>query len=140
MSYEEERKENEEKDSFKSELLDAIDEQKEEIEEETEIQKELEPEPELAVQKEEAPVAIAKPAVKPEEKKKEKRVVYSHIVVDLWRTKMHKEEWGIRLDAQRAQKDRQWTRDMDQIGKVIKDGDDYGILALRENYGKKKIP
>lgn len=66
--------------------------------------------------------------------------VYSTIVVDLWRTKLHKEEWGIKLDAQRAQKDRQWTKDMDQIGTVNKDGDKYGIIAIREQLWEQEDP
>ncbi len=75
-----------------------------------------------------------------EKKKKEERVVYSHIDVDLWRTKLHREEWGIRLEAQRAQKDRQWTRDMDMIGEIKKDGETYGFLGQREKLWKAKDP
>ena len=131
--YEEEKKE---ESQFTSELQDAIEEQREEIEEESEP----EPEPEPA-EVEEEPVTPVKAAPPVEEKKKkEERVVYLHIDVDLWRTKMHRDEWGIRKDAQRAQKDRQWTRDMDQIGTVKVAGEDYGLLAIRENLWKKEDP
>lgn len=135
--YEEEKKE---ESQFTSELQDAIEEQREEIEEEEIVKQEPEPEPEQEEVKEEtvAPVKAAPPVE--EKKKKEERISYSHIDVDLWRTKMHKEEWGIRLDAQRAQKDRQWTRDMDAIGTVKVDGEDYGLLAIRENLWKGKDP
>ena len=138
--YEEEKKE---ESQFTSELQDTIEEQREEIEEEEEMitqEPEPEPEPEPEEVKEEtvAPVKAAPPAE--EKKKKEERISYSHIDVDLWRTKMHKEEWGIRLDAQRAQKDRQWTRDMDAIGTVKVDGKDYGLLAIREGLWKGKDP
>jgi hypothetical protein len=135
--YEEEKKE---ESQFTSELQDAIEEQREEIEEEEIVKQEPEPEPEQEKVKEEtvAPVKAAPPVE--EKKKKEERISYSHIDVDLWRTKMHKEEWGIRLDAQRAQKDRQWTRDMDAIGTVKVDGEDYGLLAIRENLWKGKDP
>ena len=74
------------------------------------------------------------------DKAKIKHHVYTKIEVDLWSTKLHKEEWGIRLDAQRAQKDRQWTKDMDQIGSISKDGDKYGIIAIRESLWKKEDP
>ncbi|MCE7749815.1 MAG: hypothetical protein GPJ51_15620 [Candidatus Heimdallarchaeota archaeon] len=138
--YEEEKKE---ESQFTSELQDAIEEQREEIvkqEPVNEKEPEPEPEPEPEEVKEEtvAPVKAAPPVE--EKKKKEERISYSHIDVDLWRTKMHKEEWGIRLDAQRAQKDRQWTRDMDAIGTVKVDGEDYGLLAIRENLWKGKDP
>lgn len=135
--YEEEKKE---ESQFTSELQDAIEEQREEIEEEEIVKQEPELEPEQEEVKEEtvAPVKAAPPVE--EKKKKEERISYSHIDVDLWRTKMHKEEWGIRLDAQRAQKDRQWTRDMDAIGTVKVDGEDYGLLAIRENLWKGKDP
>jgi len=159
--YEEEKKE---ESQFTSELQDTIEEQREEIEEEEEeeivkqepiyekepepepepepeeVKNEPEPEPEPEEVKEEpvAPVKAAPPAE--EKKKKEERISYSHIDVDLWRTKMHIEEWGIRLDAQRAQKDRQWTRDMDAIGTVKVDGKDYGLLAIREGLWKGKDP
>ena len=76
---------------------------------------------------------------KPEDKKKKEKketVVHSKIEVDLWRTKMHRKEWGIRLDAQRTMKDRQWSRDMDMIGKVKRDGEEYGSLGLREKRWK----
>ncbi len=53
---------------------------------------------------------------------------------------MHKEEWGIRLDAQRSQKDRQWTREMDLIGDVKANKEDYGLLAIREGIWKEKDP
>lgn len=161
MSYDkdpDEFKKNEpEQSSFQQELHNAIEEQAEEIDEQTqekesqykeermqeekEQEREPEPEPEPEEKSEEKPEEKA--ASPPEEskekkKKKEKRVVYSRIDVDLWRTKMHRQEWGIRLDAQRAQKDRQWTRDMDQLGTVKIDGEDYGILAIRENAWKEK--
>lgn len=143
--YEEEKKE---ESQFTSELQDAIEEQREETEEEEivkqepvyEKEPEPEPEPEPEEVKEEtvAPVKAAPPVE--EKKKKEERISYSQLDVDLWRTKMHKEEWGIRLDAQRAQKDRQWTRDMDAIGTVKVDGEDYGLLAIREGLWKGKDP
>ncbi|MHA1465340.1 MAG: hypothetical protein ACTSQ2_09640 [Candidatus Heimdallarchaeaceae archaeon] len=87
-------------------------------------------------------VLAEKPEDKKDEKKKKKeeRVVYAHIDVDLWRTKLHREEWGIRLDAQKTTKDRQWTRDMDTIGEVKKDGETYGFLAQREGLWKSKDP
>ena len=135
-------------DEFKKELLDAIEEQADEIEEkeqkevEEKEEPEQEPEPEPEIEEEETKPTVVKAPVEGMEKKKKKepRVVYSHIDVDLWRTKMHKQEWGIRLDAQRAQKDRQWTRDMDQLGTVTVDGEDYGILAIREGAWKEKDP
>jgi len=140
MSFEENKQyeeEKEEESQFTSELQEAIEEQKEEIEEE---EPEPEPEPEPAEVKKEsvAPVKAAPPAE--EKKKKEERIVYLHIDVDLWRTKMHRDEWGIRKDAQRAQKDRQWTRGMDQIGDVKVDGKDYGLLAIRERIWKEEDP
>jgi hypothetical protein len=147
MSFEENKQYEEEKEEvsqFKSELQEAIEEQREEIQEqEEEIIKqepepEPEPEPEKVIEKKEEPPAPAVTVAPVEEKKKEERIVYRHIDVDLWRTKMHKEEWGIRLDAQRAQKDRQWTRDMDLIGEVKVDGEDYGQLAIREGIWKEK--
>ncbi len=157
MSYDkdpDEFKKNEpEQSSFQQELRNAIEEQAEEVDEkiqdeepqykEEKMQEEREPkrepEPEPEPEPEEKPKPIALPEESKEKKKeKEKKVVYSRIDVDLWRTKMHKQEWGIRLDAQRAQKDRQWTRDMDQLGTVKIDGEDYGILAIRENAWKEK--
>ncbi|MHA1219270.1 MAG: hypothetical protein ACTSSN_09275 [Candidatus Heimdallarchaeaceae archaeon] len=149
MSFDENKQYKEEKEEispFESELQEAIEEQKEEVEEEmvkqepvNEEEPKPEPEPEPTEVKEEevAPVKAAPPA---EEKKKEERIVYLNIDVDLWRTKMHRDEWGIRKDAQRAQKDRQWTRDMDQIGTVKVAGEDYGLLAIRENLWKKEDP
>ncbi len=121
-----------------------VEEEKEEEEEEemaTQIEEE-EKEEISEVTAEEPEVAAKKPEVKDDEKKKKKeeRVVYAHFDVDLWRTKMHREEWGIRLDAQRAQKDRQWTRDMDMIGEIKKDGETYGFLGLREKLWKAKDP
>ncbi len=121
-----------------------VEEEKEEEEEEemaTQIEEE-EKEEISEVTAEEPEVAAKKPEVKDDEKKKKKeeRVVYAHFDVDLWRTKMHREEWGIRLDAQRAQKDRQWTRDMDMIGEIKKDGETYGFLGQREKLWKAKDP
>ncbi|MHA1259780.1 MAG: hypothetical protein ACTSRO_09125, partial [Candidatus Heimdallarchaeaceae archaeon] len=75
---------------------------------------------------------------KEEKEKKKKKISYATFKVDLWRTKLHIQEWGIRLDAQRAQKDRQWTRDMDMLGIVEKDGETYGGLAIREGIWKIK--
>ena len=149
MSFEENKQieeEKQEKTEYMSELQKEVEEQKEEIkeqkekieEQEKEIIKqepEPEPEPEPEVVKE-APVTAVPPV--DEKKKKEERIVYLHIDVDLWRTKMHKEEWGIRLDAQRSQKDRQWTRDMDLVGEVKVAGEDYGQLAIRESLWKNK--
>jgi hypothetical protein len=160
---EEEEEMQEEQSSFQSELLDAIEDQREEIEEEEEIQEQEEEihtqarmqiEEEEAIQEEfeeeykedraEEEITPKKPEetlpAEDEKKKKEEEIVYSHIVVDLWRTKMHKEEWGIRLDAQRAQKDRQWTRDMDLIGEVKINKEDYGNLAIREQIWKETDP
>ncbi len=154
MSFEENKQieeEKQEKAEYMSELQKEIEEQKEKIEEQqeeieeqqekiTEQEKEIvkpEPEPEPEVVKE-APVTPVTAVPPVDEKKKEKRISYLNIEVDLWRTKMHKEEWGIRLDAQRAQKDRQWTRDMDTIGDVKVGGEDYGLLAIRENLWKQE--
>ncbi len=154
---EEEKEIQEEKSSFQSELLDAIEDQSEEVEEEEEevhtqarmqveqeeeIQEEFEEEyKENRAEEDKNTSKKADEALPAEdEKKKKEQISYSHIVVDLWRTKMHKEEWGIRLDAQRAQKDRQWTRDMDLIGLVKINGEEYGNLAMREKLWKGKDP
>ncbi len=116
-------------------------EKEEEEEEEMKTQRVEEEKEEVSeVTTEEPEVAAKIPEEKKDEKKKEERVVYTHIDVDLWRTKMHREEWGIRLDAQRAQKDRQWTRDMDMIGEIKKDGETYGFFGLREKLWKNKDP
>jgi hypothetical protein len=157
----EEVEEKQEESAFQSELMDAIEEQREEIEEEEqeeeihtqarmqmvqeeEIQEDFEEEYKENRAIEEEEIVSKKPdeAILEEEKvkKKKEEIVYSLIVVDLWRTKMHKEEWGIRLDAQRAQKDRQWTRDMDLIGEVKINKEDYGHLAIREQIWKEKDP
>ena len=111
----------------------------EQEEEEVPPQRIEEKEPEQEVKKKETKVPTDK---KEEKKKKEKeeRVVYAHFDIDLWRTKLHREEWGIRLDAQRAQKDRQWTRDMDMIGEVKRDNKSYAFLAQREELWKNKDP
>jgi len=80
-------------------------------------------------------------AVKQQEQEKHKersKKVYSTIEVDLWSTKLHKQEIGIKRDAERAQKSRQWTKDMDQIGEIKKDGEKYGIVAIREKLWKTK--
>ncbi len=140
---EEFKKEVQEESTFQKELLDAVEDQAEEIEEE-EVRYKQEAVREEKPKKKEietrpTPAPVAKP-VDEKKKKKEPRVVYTHIDVDLWRTKLHKEEWGIRKDAQRAQKDRQWTRDMDQLGTVKIDGEDYGLLAIREKSWKEKDP
>lgn len=101
-----------------------------------------EPKVEIKTIKSEGKMTADKVKDKPEDKKKkekkEKRetVVHSKIEVDLWRTKMHRNEWGIRLDAQRTMKDRQWSRDMDLIGTVKRDGETYGSLGLREKRWK----
>ncbi len=120
-----------------------VQEEKEEEEEEEMIQQRVEEEKEevskVATKKKEATAKIPEDK-KDEKKKKEERVVYAHFDVDLWRTKLHREEWGIRLDAQRAQKDRQWTRDMDMIGEIKKDGETYGLLGQREKLWKAKDP
>lgn len=155
----EEENEEEEKSSFQSELLDAIEDQREEldekeeevhtqarmqIEEEEEIQEEFEEEyKEDRAVEEEKEITPKKPdetLLSEDDKEKKERIVYSHIVVDLWRTKMHRQEWGIRLDAQRAQKDRQWTRDMDLIGQVKINDENYGNLAIREAIWKEEDP
>lgn len=146
MSFEENKQVEEEKQEqaeYMSELQKEIADQKEEIagqkekiaEQEKEIVK-----PEPKPEKKEIKRSTAIPPAEPEKKKKEKSVVHSRIDVDLWRTKMHRDEWGIRKDAQRAQKDRQWTRDMDQLGTVKVNGEDYGILAIREKAWKDKDP
>jgi len=75
-------------------------------------------------------------SVKQQEKERAKRKVYSVIEVDLWSTKLHRQEIGIKRDAERAQKSRQWTKDMDQIGEIKKDGEKYGIVAIREKLWK----
>ncbi|NPD88391.1 MAG: hypothetical protein HGN29_06690 [Asgard group archaeon] len=159
---EEEKEEvQEEKSSFQSELLDAIEDQREEIEEE-EVEEEVHTQAKMQIEEEEeiqeefeeeykedraeeeekeiTPKKLDETLPTEDEKKKEEQIVYSHIVVDLWRTKMHRQEWGIRLDAQRAQKDRQWTRDMDLIGLVKINDKDYGHLALREKIWKETDP
>ena len=164
FSEEYERKDEEEeyRSPFQEELQEAIEEQREEVEEdikEEEMKEEIPDEDymeerfvrqERDIVKEEEEVAEeevaeeevrVKPAVTEEklvdeEKKKEEKIVYSHIDVDLWKTKLHKEEWGIRLDAQRAQKDRQWTRDMDMIGEIKVDKELFGNLAIREQIWK----
>ncbi len=69
-----------------------------------------------------------------------KRVVYSKIIVDLRRTKLHLDEWGIKLDDQRRAKNRQWTKDMDLIGEVTINDKKYGKLGIRENVWKEKDP
>jgi hypothetical protein len=156
--YERKEEEEEYKSPFQEELQDAIEEQREEVEEDIKEEEKKEEIPDqdyveerfvqqerdVAEEEEEvveeekvkAKPAVAEEKVVEEEKKKEERVVYSHIDVDLWRTKLHKEEWGIRLDAQRAQKDRQWTRDMDMIGEIKVDKEPFGGLAIREKIWK----
>jgi hypothetical protein len=150
---EEEEEIREREDKLDKDMFVQEEKEKEE-EEEMETQKEEEEKEEMETQKEEEekeeisevtakePEVTAKEPVdkKDEKKKKEERVVYAHFDVDLWRTKMHREEWGIRLDAQRAQKDRQWTRDMDMIGEIKKDGENYGFLGQREKLWKAKDP
>ena len=160
FSEEYERKDEEEeyKSPFQEELQDAIEEQREEVEEDIKEEEEMKEEvpdqdyieeryvqQERDVVEEEKEVVDeekvdAKPAVAEEkpvvEEKKEDKIIYSHIDVDLWKTKLHKEEWGIRLDAQRAQKDRQWTRDMDMIGEIKVDKEPFGNLAIREQIWK----
>ncbi|MHA1198742.1 MAG: hypothetical protein ACTSQF_05245 [Candidatus Heimdallarchaeaceae archaeon] len=148
MSFEENKQFEEEKQEqaeYMSELQKEIAEQKEEIAEQkekiTEQEKEIvKPEPKPKKEKEKPSAAV--PPQEPDKKKKKKvpSVVHSRIDVDLWRTKMHRDEWGIRKDAQRAQKDRQWTRDMDQLGTVKVNDEDYGILAIREKAWKNKDP
>jgi len=150
MSFEEEKEQFEEEED--KEVMEGIQTQiKQELKEEIEVQEDMfkelrykeekeeeeqreEEEKEMVMKKE-----VEKAEVKEEPKKKE-RVVYTKIEVDLWRTKMHREEWGIRKDAQRAQKDRQWTRDMDQVGEVRINGEDYGWLAIRERLWKEEDP
>ncbi|MHA2357762.1 MAG: hypothetical protein ACXABK_03205 [Candidatus Heimdallarchaeaceae archaeon] len=161
MSFEEERKQFEEDKEEQQEIFEEIHTQiKQELENEVEAQDQLyeelrykedeeaqeqkeleqieeeeeEEEEDLAFKKE-----IEKPVVTEAPKKKEKEV-FARFEVDLWRTKMHREEWGIRKDAQRAQKDRQWTRDMDQVGEIRINGDDYGWLAIREQLWKEEDP
>lgn len=155
-----------EMDDVQSEISKRVEEEEEIREREDKLDKDMfvqekkvkEEEEEMATQieeeeKEEISEVIAEEPEEPEatakipeekkddkKKKKEERVVYTHIDVDLWRTKMHREEWGIRLDAQRAQKDRQWTRDMDMIGEIKKDGETYGFLGQREKLWKSKDP
>ena len=158
----EEDEEMQEEESFRSELLDAIEDQRDEIEEEEQQEEDIHVQARMQIEEEEdiqeefedeykedraieeekeiVPKTPEEAVPSEEEKKKEEEIVYSQIVVDLWRTKMHKEEWGIRLDAQRAQKDRQWTRDMDLIGEVKVNDEDYGHLAVREQIWKEKDP
>ncbi|MCG3215963.1 MAG: hypothetical protein KAS63_04570, partial [Candidatus Heimdallarchaeota archaeon] len=106
--------------------------QMEEKEEEQQIEEEEE--------KKEEPTTVVPEKPPEEEEKKVEEIVYKLIDVDLWRTKMHKEEWGIRLDAQRAQKDRQWTKDMDLLGQIKIDNEPYGFLGIRERLWKSQDP
>ncbi len=55
----------------------------------------------------------------------------SKIHIDFWATSLHGEEIGIKQKEQWISKSRQFTRDMDIFGKIIRDGDDYGIVAYR---------
>ena len=154
MQEEEERKREEklyeEMQMREEEEKDVQMEEEEEKEEVTEDVFQREEEPEV-VEEEEEDTIEEEPAVvaqvptevaeaEPEEEKKEEEIVYKLVDVDLWRTKMHKEEWGIRLDAQRAQKDRQWTKDMDMVGEIKVNKEPYGFLAIRERLWKNKDP
>ncbi len=142
-SYEETAKdvieEMDEMDDVQSEISKRVEEEEEEMETQV-VEEETAKEPEETAKEPEVTAKIPEDKKDEKKKKKEERVVYSHIDVDLWRTKMHREEWGIRLDAQRAQKDRQWTRDMDMIGEIKKDGETYGFLGQREKLWKNKDP
>ncbi|MHA1399380.1 MAG: hypothetical protein ACTSQE_03400 [Candidatus Heimdallarchaeaceae archaeon] len=73
-------------------------------------------------------------------KKKGKKSVYKTIIVDLRKTKLHLDEWGIKLDQQRKSKSRQWTTDMDTIGDVKIDGKSWGKLGIREKIWKTNDP
>ncbi len=73
-------------------------------------------------------------------KKKGKRMIYKKIIVDMRATKLHKDEWGIKLDQQRKSKSRQWTSDMDLIGDFKIDGKDWGKLGIREKTWKTVDP
>ncbi|MHA1667336.1 MAG: hypothetical protein ACTSUR_01660 [Candidatus Heimdallarchaeaceae archaeon] len=150
MTFEEEREKTEMKEEEKveeKETLEEIQAQiKEQHKEEEEREKKLEEELQIKeeerekeeVEEEEKMAKKESIQEKEEKEKKKKKISYATFKVDLWRTKLHIQEWGIRLDAQRAQKDRQWTRDMDMLGIVEKDGETYGGLAIREGIWKIK--
>ena len=52
--------------------------------------------------------------------------------IDFWKTDFHGVEKGIRQDEQHRAKSSQFTKDMDIIGDVKKDGELYGYVAVRK--------
>ncbi len=61
-------------------------------------------------------------------------------VVDLWKTGAHGIEVGIKKEDQLRAKSRQFTKDMDIIGEVKKDGAENGYIAFREDPWKRELP
>ena len=55
------------------------------------------------------------------------------LVVDLWATDAHKVEVGLYKMERKSHKDRQWTKDADIIGKLEKNGKDYGHITIRKS-------
>ncbi len=60
------------------------------------------------------------------------------IVVDIWKTGLHKAELGIKKKEEYRAKSKKFTKDMDIFGKVTVDKEDYGFVAYRENLWKNK--
>ncbi|MGQ4832724.1 MAG: hypothetical protein ACP6IS_02350 [Candidatus Asgardarchaeia archaeon] len=55
----------------------------------------------------------------------------NQIHIDFWATSLHGEEIGIKQKEQWISKSRQFTKDMDIYGKIIRDKEDFGIVAFR---------
>jgi hypothetical protein len=53
------------------------------------------------------------------------------IVIDFWATSLHGSEVGVYEMERKRQKDLQWTKDADIIGKVTLNGEDFGRLVIR---------
>ncbi len=56
----------------------------------------------------------------------------SKIIVDIWRTSLHREEIGIKKSEEYRAKSRKFTADMDLFGKVKIDKSDYGYIGYRK--------
>jgi len=54
------------------------------------------------------------------------------VVVDIWRTGLHKEEIGIKKKEEHRAKTRKFTKDMDLFGRVKIDKEDYGLIGYRK--------
>lgn len=61
-------------------------------------------------------------------------------VVDLWKTGAHGVEVGLKKEEELRSKSRQFTKDMDIIGEVKRNGEENGYVAFRESPWKVENP